>query len=79
MLFGQLFGLLHVKEPHDSFLTVLVITGVNSLVDQRYSFGLKNLRRNTLLQADAIVKDWWKTSIFAISKTPGERHDRLVV
>ena len=34
MLYGYPVGLLHVKQPHDSFLTVLVITVVPSRGDQ---------------------------------------------
>jgi hypothetical protein len=41
--------------------------------------GFKNLRRNTLLHADAIVRDSRKTPIFPISKNSLKRHDRLVV
>jgi hypothetical protein len=79
VLYGHPFSLLHLKQPHDSFLTVLVITGVPSRGDQPYSVGLQKLRRNTLFQADAIVRDSRKTSIFRIAKIHGERHDNLVL
>ena len=68
MLYGHPIGPLHVKQQQDSFLTVLVITGVSSRGDQTYSIGFKNLRRNTLLHADAIIRDSRKTSIFPICK-----------
>jgi hypothetical protein len=41
MLYGDPIGLLHVKQPSGSFLTVLVITGVPCRVDQPYSVGLQ--------------------------------------
>jgi hypothetical protein len=41
--FFHLFGLLHFKQPNDSFLTLLVIKGVPSRGDQTYSVGLQNL------------------------------------
>jgi len=34
---------LHVKQPHDSFRTVIVVTGVPSRGDQPYSVGLQKL------------------------------------
>ena len=37
MFYDHPIGLLHVKQPHDSFLTLLVITGVPSRGDQTYS------------------------------------------
>jgi hypothetical protein len=36
-------GLLQVKQPHDSFLTVVVITGVPSRGDQTYRVWLQKL------------------------------------
>jgi hypothetical protein len=41
MLYDHPIGLLHVKHPHDSRLTVLVITGLPSLGYQPYSVGLQ--------------------------------------
>ena len=49
MLYGHLISLLHVKQPHDSFLTVLVITGVPSCGDQPYSVGLQKLTPQHLI------------------------------
>jgi hypothetical protein len=43
ILYGHPISLLHVKQPHDSFITVLVITGVPSRGDQPYSVGLQKL------------------------------------
>jgi len=43
MLYGHPISLLHVKQPLDSFLTVLGITGVPSRGDQPYSVGLQKL------------------------------------
>ena len=36
-------GLLHVKQPHDSFLTAFIITGLPSRGDQPYSVGIQKL------------------------------------
>ena len=41
MLYDHTISLLHVKQPHDMFLTVLVITGLPSRGDQPYSVGLQ--------------------------------------
>ena len=41
MLYGHPIGLLHDKQPHDSFLTVIVITGVPSRGDHPYSGGFQ--------------------------------------
>jgi hypothetical protein len=43
VLYDHPIGLLHVKQQHDSFLTVLMIIGVPSLGDQTYSVGLQKL------------------------------------
>jgi len=43
MLYDHPIGQLNVKQTHDSFLTVLVITGVPSCRDQTYSVGLHKL------------------------------------
>ena len=43
MLYGQTISLLHVKQPHVSFLTVLIITGVPSRGDHPYIVGLQKL------------------------------------
>jgi len=43
ILYFHPIGLHHVKHPHESFLTVLVITGVPSRGDQTYSVGLHKL------------------------------------
>jgi hypothetical protein len=41
--------LFHVKQPHDSFLTVLVIKGVPSSGDQPYYVGLQKLKPQHLI------------------------------
>jgi len=49
MLYGHPIGLLHVKQPRDSFLTVLVITGLLSRGYQPYSVGLQKLAPQQLI------------------------------
>jgi len=49
MLYDHPISLLHVKQQHDSFLNVLVITGVLSLGDQPYSVGLQRLTPQELI------------------------------
>jgi hypothetical protein len=61
MIYEHPVGLFHVKQPHDSFLTVHVITCVSSLEDQTYSVGLKKMHPNNLLHVDAIVRYFRKT------------------
>ena len=63
VLYDHPICLLHVKQPHGNFLTVLVITDVPSRGDQTLLSGFKNLRSNTLLHADAIVRDSRETSV----------------
>jgi len=41
MLYDHPISLLHLKNPHDIFIAVLVITGVPSRGDQPYSAGLQ--------------------------------------
>ena len=43
MLYVHPIGQINVKQPHDSFLTVLVVTGEPSNVDQPYNVGLEKL------------------------------------
>jgi hypothetical protein len=41
MLYDHPITLLYVKQLHDSFISLLVITGVSSRVDQPYSVRLQ--------------------------------------
>jgi hypothetical protein len=41
--------MLHVKQPHDSFITVVVIKGVPSLGDQPNSVGLQKIAPQQLI------------------------------
>jgi len=68
VLYFHPISLLLGKQPHDSFLTVLVITGVPSRGYQPSSVGLQKLAPQLLIAADAIVRDSRKTSIFPICK-----------
>jgi len=43
MLYDHPIGQLFVNQPHDSFVTVLVITGVTSNGDQPHGVGLQKL------------------------------------
>jgi len=49
ILYDQPIPLIHVKQPHDSFLTVLVITGLPSRGVQTYSVGLQKLAPQHLI------------------------------
>jgi len=69
MFYVHPFDLLHVKQPHVTFLNVLVITVVPSRGVQPYCVGLQKLCRNTLLHADANVRDSRNTFILPICKT----------
>ena len=43
MHYDEPISLFHVKQPHDSYLTVVVITGLPFRGDQLYSVGLQKL------------------------------------
>ena len=43
MLYDHPISLLHVKQPHDTFLSVLVITGLPSRGDLPYGVGIQEL------------------------------------
>ena len=79
MLYGRPIDLLHVKQPHYAFLLYLLLQFYPPAVISPIVSGCKNLRRNTLLHADAILRDLRKTSIFRIAKIHCERHDKLVL
>lgn len=49
MLYYHPIGLQHVKQPHDGFLTVLVIACVTSHVEEPYSVGLRKLAPKHLI------------------------------
>jgi len=47
VIYDHPIRMLHVKQPHDSFLTVLVITCVNSRADYSCSVSLQKLAPKT--------------------------------
>jgi hypothetical protein len=49
MLYGKPISLRHVKQSQDSFLSVLVITGVPSDGEKPYSVGLQKLAPQHLI------------------------------
>jgi hypothetical protein len=49
MIYDHPIMLLHVKQPHDSFLTVLVIKGEPSRRDHPYSVVLQKLAPQHLI------------------------------
>jgi hypothetical protein len=79
MLYDHPISLLHVKQPHDSFLTVLVIKCVPSRGEQPYSVGLQKLRPTPYCTLTRLSGIRGKPRYFRSAKTRGERHDRLAV
>ena len=75
MLYDHPISLLHVKQQHDSFLNVLVITGVLSRGDQPYSVGLQKLYCTRMRLSGTREK----LQCFRSVKTRVYRRDRLAV
>ena len=61
------FRLFHMYQPHQSFLAVIIITAVTPVGITAIVSGLKNHFLNTLLHAEAMVKDSMKISMLPIS------------
>ena len=78
MLYDHPISLLHVKQPHDGFLTAL-ITGVPSRMDQPYCVGLQNLAPQQFIARGRDCQTRETSQFFRSLRNRVERHDWLVV